>query len=171
MQTPFPSSLRRQPCICSHHSAANRQLRGPKTSIWTTCFNSSLLQCRWCTPAALPTAVSPRRSAPARPPQRPALPEPTHACRLPSSSRSTFGFGASRRTALLRAQVRARALPCARRRRHRATVPAGNDASPWNIRAGTPFNFALSGAFPPEVRWIVIYLLMFPSPKPVTACL
>ena len=55
--------------------------------------------CHCSSPTALPMALPPRRSAPALPPQCTALLETTHACALPSSSRSSSHFVAPRRTA------------------------------------------------------------------------
>ena len=85
-------------------------------------------QCRCHSPAALPMAVAPRHSSPAHPPQRTALPEPTHAVPRPASSRSTFRFVPSQRTVTRRAQVRA---PCfAVRLTSRARQCTTNGVSP-----------------------------------------
>ena len=88
-------------------------------------------QCRCHSPAALSMAVSPRHSSPAHPPQRTALPEPTHAFPRPSSSRSTFRFAPSRRTVLRRAQVRAPCFAVCLTPRARQCTP--NDMSPCII--------------------------------------
>ena len=72
-------------------------------------------------------------------------------------------------TARHRAQVRAPCFPV--RSTPRALLHAGNDAPQWNVLGDTPVNFALSGAFPPEVCWPDIYFCIFQSSKPVTACL
>ena len=119
-------------------------------STWVTKLKKLNSNDSCSSPNALPTAVSPRRSSPARPPQRTALPGPTHTRRIPSSSRSASRFAASRRTVLRRARRFVdRASPCARR--HARDSACRHVTFPCNIRDRTPVDVAPPASFSPEV--------------------
>ena len=131
-----------------HHSAviSPPRARGVRAdlhqpSTWVTKLKKLNSNDSCSSPNALPTAVSPRRSSPARPPQRTALPRPTHARRRCAPPTVLSRHGRTEHFAHSgRCPVRHRASPAVR-----PTPRAARDnAHPLPRLARVPVNIATS---------------------------